>query len=198
MRTLPLHHPERRAVERALGLGRFRRVAWRAEGPVGACRATVARRIGQSGGEGVGGWLIHHWPGLFVEAPFHCFWRSPEGDVFDLTEKYPGDPARQTTAVLSDIPGFSVGPPSRHHPLCAAPEVRVLLALSRAQAEHRLALEGRVFARRGLRWPDGPLLGFATGEERAELNHHETLVGRAMAGCFSVGLGLKVGQKRPR
>jgi hypothetical protein len=198
MRTLPLLHPERRGVERALGLGRFRRLAWRAEGPVGACRATVAARIGRHGGEGVGGWLIHYWPGLFVEALFHCFWRSPAGKVVDLTEKYPGDPARQTTAALSDIPGFAIGPASRHHLLCSLPEARLLLALSKAQAEHRLALEARIFARCGLRRPDGPLLGLANGEELAELNRHETLVGRAMAGCFSVGLGRKAGQNRSR
>jgi hypothetical protein len=190
MRTLLLAHPERKMAEEALGVGRFRRVVCRPEGPVGACRATVARRIRLSGGEAVGGWLVHHWLGLFIEALFHCFWLSPENEVIDLTQKYPGDPARFSTMAASAIPGFTIGPPSRHHLLTGAPEVRALLALVQAQAEHRLNLEARIFTRSKLQSLHGPLLGFATTAELAELERHESLVGRAIVACLALQKGV--------
>jgi hypothetical protein len=186
MRTLSLLHPARKAAERSLGLGRFRRVAWKPEGPVGCCRATVAARIGQSGGEAAGGWLVHYWPGLFIEALFHCFWRSPSGEVLDLTEKYPGDPALVSTAAMSALPGFSIGPPSRHHVLADALEVRWLLAAAKEQAEHRLELEARIFARLDPAERGRPLWSFATHAEKAGLAAHETAVGIAMVACMDL------------
>jgi hypothetical protein len=186
MRTLALLHPARKAAERTLGVGRLERVTWRPEGAIGACRATVAARIGREGGEAQGGWLIHHWPGLFIEALFHCFWRAPSGEMFDLTEKYPGDHARFSTAAMSDLPGFSIGPPSRHHVLTDAPGVRWLLSAAQEQAEHRLGLEARIFARLdGVDWRRA-LLEFATVAEQAELVSHEATVGAAMAACFDL------------
>jgi hypothetical protein len=186
MRTLALLHPARKAAERALGVGRLLRVAWRPEGAIGACRATVAARIRRDGGEAQGGWLIHHWPGLFIEALFHCFWRTPSGEVLDLTEKYPADHARFSTAAMSGLPGFSVGPPSRHHVLSDAPEVRWLLGAAREQAEHRLKLEARIFARLGAAERRRALLEFATVAEQAELAAYEATVGAAMAACFDL------------
>ena len=33
------------------------------------------------------GWQVWEWPGLYLEAEFHAVWRSPSGQLIDLTPK---------------------------------------------------------------------------------------------------------------
>jgi len=47
----------------------------------------------EHGGEAVYGWAIWHWPGRWFEAEHHAVWRSPEGDLLDVTPQA-GDPPR--------------------------------------------------------------------------------------------------------
>lgn len=51
------------------------------------CFPTVENQVSAHGGEAVIGWSIWELPGVFVEAEFHCIWRSPEGECIDLTPK---------------------------------------------------------------------------------------------------------------
>lgn len=45
------------------------------------------------GGEAVYGWAIWRWPGRWFEAEHHAVWRSPVGDLLDITPQA-GDPPR--------------------------------------------------------------------------------------------------------
>jgi hypothetical protein len=44
-------------------------------------------------GEAVYGWAIWRWPGRWFEAEHHAVWRSPDGDLLDVTPQA-GDPPR--------------------------------------------------------------------------------------------------------
>src|ERR1700730_14900814 len=49
------------------------------------CVGNVRRRIAASGGEEVLGWKIWEWYGVMIEAEFHMVWRSPDGQLHDVT-----------------------------------------------------------------------------------------------------------------
>lgn len=71
---------------------------------ISSCFPTVARHIAAKRGEMVYGWAFSEWPGVWLEAEFHAVWRSPKGNLRDLTPRpIPGwkrtlflhDPARR-------------------------------------------------------------------------------------------------------
>lgn len=49
------------------------------------CFLNVLRRVETAGGEMVTGWLIHSWPGVFIEAQHHAVWSPPEGGLVNIT-----------------------------------------------------------------------------------------------------------------
>lgn len=49
------------------------------------CFQNVAKQVAISGGESVTGWAIREFPNWFIEAEFHAVWRSPDGELLDLT-----------------------------------------------------------------------------------------------------------------
>lgn len=49
------------------------------------CFDNVMRTIARAGGERVFGWAIWHIPGLYFEAEHHGVWRSPEGELVDVS-----------------------------------------------------------------------------------------------------------------
>jgi hypothetical protein len=51
------------------------------------CFDTVRRQVEAYGGESVFGWQVWEWPGLFLEAEFHAVWRTPDGQLRDITPK---------------------------------------------------------------------------------------------------------------
>lgn len=51
------------------------------------CFLNVQGKVAIDGGSMILGWAIWETPGLFVEAEFHAVWRSPVGDLVDLTPK---------------------------------------------------------------------------------------------------------------
>jgi len=53
---------------------------------------SVAQAL-REGGTAVYGWAIWRWPGRWFEAEHHAVWRSPEGDLLDVTPQA-GDPER--------------------------------------------------------------------------------------------------------
>ena len=56
------------------------------------CFPNVRNRVRAQGGELVYGWAIWEWPEVFVEAEHHGVWRSPDGDLIDITpHEYPTD-----------------------------------------------------------------------------------------------------------
>ena len=51
------------------------------------CFPVVEAYVGAHGGQSVIGWQLWEWPGLYLEAEFHAVWRSPTGQLLDLTPK---------------------------------------------------------------------------------------------------------------
>ena len=55
--------------------------------PINECFSIVPEYITSNGGEQKIGWAIWYWPGVFIEAEFHCIWESPDGHLVDITPK---------------------------------------------------------------------------------------------------------------
>lgn len=49
------------------------------------CFQNVVRKINRDGGSQCVGWRIWERPELYVEAEFHAVWRTPLGELFDIT-----------------------------------------------------------------------------------------------------------------
>jgi hypothetical protein len=56
------------------------------------CFPVVERYVAQQGGSVCYGWQIWEWPGVMIEAEFHAVWRSPIGELHDVTPKRGGVP----------------------------------------------------------------------------------------------------------
>src|SRR5205085_4684270 len=57
------------------------------------CYKDVERQVVEFGGEIAYGWEVWEWPRIIIEAEFHAVWRSPEGDLTDVTSKADGEQA---------------------------------------------------------------------------------------------------------
>ena len=51
------------------------------------CFQNVERKIARDGGSIQHGWQIWEVPGLWLEAEFHAVWRTPDGQLVDITPK---------------------------------------------------------------------------------------------------------------
>lgn len=51
------------------------------------CYSNVERVVEQKGGQKLIGWQVWEWPGYFAEAECHAVWKSPTGELFDVTPK---------------------------------------------------------------------------------------------------------------
>ena len=88
------------------------------------CFENVRRQIAAEGGEIVHGWRIYGFPELFLEAEFHAVWKSPRGDLLDVSL-----PPEEGTARIVFFPdptrSFQGEPiPNRHWPLVRMKELR--------------------------------------------------------------------------
>lgn len=57
-----------------------------AGGITGRCFDNVSRCVERAGGQACIGWAIWEWPGVFIEAERHCVWRTPAGELLDITK----------------------------------------------------------------------------------------------------------------
>ncbi len=71
-------------------------------GRYGWCSDGVRLKVAADGGQPVYGWTIWEWGSAFLTAEFHCVWRSPTGDLIDITPK----PNRETTIVFVEMPAY--------------------------------------------------------------------------------------------
>lgn len=55
------------------------------------CFADVARKVKSYGGSVQHGWTVWESEGTLIEGEFHAVWRSPEGDLLDVTPKADGE-----------------------------------------------------------------------------------------------------------
>ncbi|WP_421869103.1 hypothetical protein [Pararhizobium sp.] len=59
-------------------------------GTCARCYFNVAEQVREMGGSIQLGWLLSQLPGAFVEATHHAVWKTPEGNLRDVTERaYP-------------------------------------------------------------------------------------------------------------
>ncbi|WP_371767512.1 hypothetical protein [Massilia sp.] len=68
---------------------------------VGHCYTNVQDWVSRNGGSSVYGWLLSVWPGQFVEATHHAVWRTPDGDLEDITaHAYPAMTGEFSTFII--------------------------------------------------------------------------------------------------
>ena len=187
LRTLPLVHPARRAAELRLRLPPLRRISWCPEGPLGACRATVAARLRRDGGRAVAGWLLLIWPGLYIEALCHVVWRTPAGDLVDLSDKYPTDAAKHSVFAFDPELRPGEDAPSRRHRLRASREVDALFEAADAECVARRTIEASIAARQVRLAPGEIWLDHATPAELGILEAYERVIGDALRSCLVLG-----------
>ena len=111
----------------------------------GYCFANVKRKIEECGGEGQFGWQFMQMPvgtspGVLI-AVHHEVWKSPEGDLIDITPCVKRTLRSETgvfflpddTATLPKPPGYEVGisRPSRFHPLATTAKVKKMVEAAR-------------------------------------------------------------------
>ena len=65
----------------------FVRVAARSDSEMDDCFMDVQKQVDEFGGEIQHGWTIWIWPGIFAEGEFHAVWRSPQGELVDVSRK---------------------------------------------------------------------------------------------------------------
>lgn len=56
-------------------------------GTTNECFYNVRRQVKKNGGVPIYGWSIWEWPKVLVEAEFHCIWKSPNGDLVDISPR---------------------------------------------------------------------------------------------------------------
>lgn len=93
----------------------------------GYCTHIVPPYVEEHGGEAVTGWTIWYQPEFLIEAEFHMNWRSPDGELIDLTPKEDGE--KQILFVPQQIEyDLSVPPPwNRRRALVDTPNSRQIV-----------------------------------------------------------------------
>jgi hypothetical protein len=144
LETFPLDHPERIRVEREFGLGKMERVEHAKNGPLGHCYWNVDDEVRLNGGEMVLGWQILQWPGLFVQALHHALWKTPDGQLFDVTVKYATDKQIFSTFIIDDSQKINLEVPvfieTHYVVLNDVVPVQNLIGRFRSQLDHKRKL----------------------------------------------------------
>ena len=87
---------------------------------INECFVNVEAYADANGGSICYGWNIMEWPGILLEAMFHAVWRSPEGDLLDVTPHAEGE--RRILFVRDDTRTYDGSrTPSRQRALAGAP-----------------------------------------------------------------------------
>lgn len=90
------------------------------------CFANVQAKVARDGGEIQYGWIAWERPGALVEAEFHSVWRSPNGQMVDITPKMDGE--ARVLFVPDYQESFDGRPvPNIRLPLSDTPEVRSVI-----------------------------------------------------------------------
>jgi hypothetical protein len=69
-------------------------------GLYGWCSDGVVEKVKHDGGSILFGWTIWEWPAVLLNAEFHAVWRSPGGELADITPK----PQREKTIIFVPKP----------------------------------------------------------------------------------------------
>lgn len=67
------------------------------------CYANVVDYVSMHGGTSQMGWLLTAFPGKFAEATHHAVWRSPTGELYDVTDAAFSGMTNSTTTFILDL-----------------------------------------------------------------------------------------------
>jgi hypothetical protein len=62
-----------------------------ADAKINECFPNVVAKVQKDGGSIVFGWQLWEWPHVLIEAEFHAVWRSPEGELKEISPKQHGE-----------------------------------------------------------------------------------------------------------
>jgi hypothetical protein len=108
--------------------------------PLGNCYWNVEAQVRKGKGGIQFGWLVLHWPDVYMVVMHHAVLRKQDGTLLDVTEKYPTDTVKghsifvpeDDAAVELDKP---VSIPPRYLPLDSSEEVIKLAHVQRRKTE---------------------------------------------------------------
>lgn len=70
--------------------------------PLGNCYWNVEAMVRSFGGSAVYGWDISYWPGSHIAGMHHAIWKSPSGEMLDVTDSYPTAKIKTYSSFLAD------------------------------------------------------------------------------------------------
>lgn len=94
--TVDKNHPSLKAFARQLSPNKKVQIVKKYEPlkPLANCYWNVEAMIQENGGEAVQGWVIHVLGKFMLSAMHHCIWKTPEKQLYDVTQDYPGNPIK--------------------------------------------------------------------------------------------------------
>lgn len=69
----------------------FIQVETRPDARSAECFEATAKHVAEFGGTSVVGWQVWEWPGILIEGEFHAVWKSPDGELLDVSRKDEGE-----------------------------------------------------------------------------------------------------------
>ncbi|MFK8113558.1 MAG: hypothetical protein AB8B91_15250 [Rubripirellula sp.] len=132
---IPLEHPD---LDGLLGQLRFQGTPLSVPladdlMPLENCYWNVLHLTEKYGGEIVFGWMIKHWPGLYLSAEHHAVWHWPDSGMLDVTARMPESPVATTFLMDANQKiDVSVPPniPIQYFPISSDDRVSLLIDLS--------------------------------------------------------------------
>lgn len=109
------------------------------------CFPNVNSVISTVGGEAITGWAIWQWANIMVEAEAHAIWKSPDGQLVDITPHNNNE--NQILFLPDDTVTYKGTPiPSHRLALTDSPLVAELIALSNQKDQIAATSDGMTFA----------------------------------------------------
>lgn len=94
------------------------------------CFPNVSQKIKFDGGDIAFGWIIWEWPNAYLDAEFHGVWKSPAGELVDVTPYQDGE--TRILFVPDSVRRFeNVMRPNRHRALTSNPAVHCWIEAAR-------------------------------------------------------------------
>jgi hypothetical protein len=138
----------------------------------GECFPNVWNHIDRAGGSIVHGWCIWENPGLFIEGEFHGVWKSPSGELVDITQKKDGE--REILFLIdpsTDLPRES---------MLRRDNVRMAMKDDPAVHQFLETAAARIEYIQACTVPDSPMLSRVDATVLRELEHKMAILEHAM------------------
>lgn len=133
--------------------------------PVENCYWNVMLSVERYGGEILLGWMIKQWPGVYLAAEHHAVWRRPDGNIVDITQRFPTIQHPTTFAIDSDQSIDLQSPPNiRTRYLRLTDDSRVTNLIERSGSLNRMTMKVNRFLAEELGQTSEKQLAIARGE----------------------------------